>query len=303
MSKPPGYFLIRVSESRIGYTLSYRAGDRCRHFMIDALEDGQYIILGENRRHRHLQDLVDFHRRTPIMPFSQVLTVACGQSSNNSIDYAELLFPQRQPPANTRLLPTNPPSTTPLAPPLQDIPPAIPYRPNNLTDPTVPLQNRLYPCLEDGFGHASAPRPATPVPKTRKRYEASSNQPPEVPSRSCVPVKQNQACIRTVSAPESPSTPTAAQQPVRNPEAKPSVLTNLKKKFQKNRSSSQDNTYAEVNVEAADGSRTTESEYQEISGDRAVMGSPFSYTCPDVRLTDEVFPQEYLKPPPFAPGY
>lgn len=24
MAKPPGYFLIRVSESRIGYTLSYR---------------------------------------------------------------------------------------------------------------------------------------------------------------------------------------------------------------------------------------------------------------------------------------
>ncbi len=47
--------------------------------MIDALEDGHYIILGENRRHRFLQDLVDFHRRTPIMPFTEVLTVACGQ--------------------------------------------------------------------------------------------------------------------------------------------------------------------------------------------------------------------------------
>lgn len=61
----------------ISMTLSTE--DRCRHFMIDALEDGHYIIVGENRRHRFLQDLVDFHRRTPIMPFSEVLTVACGQ--------------------------------------------------------------------------------------------------------------------------------------------------------------------------------------------------------------------------------
>lgn len=111
MPKPPGYFLIRVSETRIGYTLSLRCvfvgleelcaalhthtvqspallhffvlppsvEDRCRHFMVDVLEDGQYIIVGEDRRHRFLQDLVDFHRRTPIIPFYQVLTVACGQ--------------------------------------------------------------------------------------------------------------------------------------------------------------------------------------------------------------------------------
>lgn len=118
MSKPPGYFLIRVSESRIGYSLSYRqvfaglkgalfqslhsrpqstvespilfillniqsltlsAEDRCRHFMIDVLEDGHYTVVGESRRHRFLQDLVDFHRRAPIIPFNEVLTVACGQ--------------------------------------------------------------------------------------------------------------------------------------------------------------------------------------------------------------------------------
>ncbi|KAF7663669.1 hypothetical protein LDENG_00204350 [Lucifuga dentata] len=86
MSKPPGYFLIRVSESRIGYTLSYRAEDRCRHFMIDVLEGGHYyIIVGENVRHRFLQDLVDFHRRIPIMPFSDMLTVPCRQVRKCSV--------------------------------------------------------------------------------------------------------------------------------------------------------------------------------------------------------------------------
>uniref|UniRef100_A0A674PPP7 SH2 domain-containing protein n=1 Tax=Takifugu rubripes TaxID=31033 RepID=A0A674PPP7_TAKRU len=75
--RPRGCFLIRVSESRAGYTLSYRAEDRCKHFMIDVMEDGCFIIVGEKRRHQFLQDLVDFHRHTPITPSTEVLTLAC----------------------------------------------------------------------------------------------------------------------------------------------------------------------------------------------------------------------------------
>ncbi|KAM9357535.1 hematopoietic SH2 domain-containing protein homolog [Symphorus nematophorus] len=320
MPKPPGYFLIRVSESRIGYTLSYRAEDRCRHFMIDALGDGHYIIVGENRRHRFLQDLVDFHRRTPIMPFSEVLTVACGQSSDDKTDYAELLFPQRH--HNTSLLPNNsllPSLSQPISP--EDIPPALPYRPNNLRNSTIMSPNspptRLYPSLEEEYPHATSPLPATPVAMARSRYLAdnpSSNQRPEVPARSTVPpLKQNQACIRTVSAPESPSAPAATEhplganiQPVKNQEPKPSGFTNLKnlkKKFQKRRSVSQEIMYTEVNAEAIQRSGSVENEYQEITGEQTSNCPPCSNTCSDIRLTDRGLPQEYLPPPPFAPGY
>ncbi|XP_076583077.1 hematopoietic SH2 domain-containing protein homolog [Chaetodon auriga] len=318
MSKPPGYFLIRVSESRIGYTLSYRTEDRCRHFMIDALEDGQYIIVGENRRHRCLQDLVDFHRRTPIMPFNEVLTVACGQTSNDKTDYAELLFPQRYPHNNTSLLPNNlllPCESQPVS--QEDIPPALPYRPNNLRNSAILSPSRLYPSLEEEYPHVTSPLPATamPVPMTRNKYMADnppSNRPPEVPARTSVPpLKLNQACIRTVSAPESPSTPTATEhspgvtiQSVKNQEAKLSVVTNLKnlkKKFHKKRSTSQELMYTEINVEATVRSENTDNEYQEITGEQA---SPqFSYTSTVARPTDGGLPQEYLPPPPFAPGY
>ncbi|XP_070764955.1 hematopoietic SH2 domain-containing protein homolog [Enoplosus armatus] len=316
MSKPPGYFLIRVSESRIGYTLSYRAGDRCRHFMIDALEDGHYTIAGENIRHRFLQDLVDFHRRTPIMPFTEVLTVACGQTSNDKTDYAELLFPQRHPNPNTSLLPNiflHPSVSHPISP--EDVPPALPYRPNIMRNSAVLSPNRLYPSLEEEFTHVTSPYPATPVPMTRNRYTANnppSNQPPEVPARSSVPpLKQNQACIRTVSAPESPSIPTEHTfgtniQSAKIQEAKSSVVTNLKnlkKKFQKKRSTSQEFMYAEIDMEATDMSGNTENEYHEITGEQTFNDPPFSYTCTDVRLTDGGLPQEYLAPPPFAPGY
>lgn len=59
-------------------SLHVSAEDRCRHFMINAVEDG-YVIVGENRCHRRLQDLVDFHRKYPMMLYNEVLTVACGQ--------------------------------------------------------------------------------------------------------------------------------------------------------------------------------------------------------------------------------
>ncbi|KAM9384680.1 hematopoietic SH2 domain-containing protein homolog [Pholidichthys leucotaenia] len=310
-SKPPGYFLIRVSESRIGYTLSYRDVDRCKHFMIDALEDGHYIIVGESRHHRCLQDLVDFHRRTPILPFCQVLTVACGQLSNDKTDYAELLFSQRGPGFNTILPPDNflPPCTNqPVSP--DDIPPALPYRPKSLMISTVPSStsqlNKLYPSLECEFQHVPSTPPAMPVPKARKIYTADNSpsiQSPKVPSRSFAPTKLTEASITEVSN----SLPTSAAsdhqsctniQPVKNQEAKQSVVTNLKnlkKKFHKKISSSEENTYAEI----TDISGNTEHEYQEIS--LPFSGSPAFST--NANLAAEELPQEYLPPPPFAPGY
>ncbi|XP_072245691.1 hematopoietic SH2 domain-containing protein homolog isoform X2 [Leuresthes tenuis] len=314
MSKPPGYFLIRVSESRVGYTLSYRAEDRCRHFMVDVLEDGQYIIVGESRRHRFLHDLVDFHRRTPIMPFNQVLTVACGQSSNDRTDYAELLFPWKHPTSNSSSQQNySPLPSTSHKVSQDDVRPALPYRPNNWMNSTAPSPNsqpnRLYPCLED---HITSPLPATPVPKTRRRYAADnppSNQPPEVPSRSFLPQRQNQACIRTVSAPQSASramssiqTLCTELQPLKIQEAKMSVvanLKNLKKKFQKKTNSLQDNAYAEINLETSDTNEDTENEYQEITEEQNFRSHLYDT---DGRLTDQVLPQEYMQPPPFAPG-
>lgn len=329
MPKPPGYFLIRVSESRIGYTLSYRAEDRCRHFMIDAMEDGDYIILGENTRHRLLQDLVDFHRRTPIMPYSEVLTVPCGQATNDKVDYAELLFPQRHLTPKSISPPNN--SQQPIKSHTvsqEDIPPALPHRPNNLRPAVALPQNsqpsRLYPSLEEQCSFVISSPPDMPVPTTRKRYTAMDtppSQPPVVPSRSSMPLpKPNQSCIQTISRPEGASASASTVhpqdynvQPVKAQDTKLSVvcnLKNLKKKFHKKRSTSLEYVYEDINVEAdqrvksAESSEDTEHEYQEIPGlQQMVEGSHFSHNCTPVRRSDGVLPQEYLPPPPFAPGY
>lgn len=263
------------------------------------------------------------------MPYSEVLTVPCGQATNDKIDYAELLFPQRcltpksiSPPNNS----LQPIKSHPVS--QEDIPPALPHRPANLRHSVALLPNsqpgRLYPSLEDQFSFVISSPPDMPVPAPRKRFSATDtppSQPPAVPSRSCMPLpKPNQSGIQTISRPESPSGPAAAVhphdanvQPVKGHDTKPSVvsnLKNLKKKFQKKRSSSLDYVYEDIHVEAdqrvksAESSEDTEHEYQEIPGlQYRAEGSHFSYNCSPARRSDGVLPQEYQPPPPFAPGF
>ncbi|XP_066567547.1 myosin-IIIb isoform X2 [Amia ocellicauda] len=88
--KPLGCFLIRVGQSREGYTLSYRGQDRCRHYMIEMQTNGKYVILGEDRAHASLPDLVEYHSKVGIKPFMELLTVPCGQRCDQEPDYEEL---------------------------------------------------------------------------------------------------------------------------------------------------------------------------------------------------------------------
>ncbi|KAG7476572.1 hypothetical protein MATL_G00084410 [Megalops atlanticus] len=95
--KPIGCFLIRVGQSRAGYTLTYRGKDRCRHYMIEMQTNGKYVILGEDRAHPSLPDLVEYHTRVGIKPFMELLTVPCGQMCDQEPDYEELKNPMLAP--------------------------------------------------------------------------------------------------------------------------------------------------------------------------------------------------------------
>ncbi|XP_033820649.2 hematopoietic SH2 domain-containing protein homolog [Periophthalmus magnuspinnatus] len=277
MCKPPGYFLIRVSESRIGYTLSYRAEDCCRHFMIDAVKDG-YIILGDDRHHRHLEDLVDFHRKFPITPFNALLTMPCGQISDIKTDYAELLFPQNM--------------TTSAS--VEDVPPVVPYKPDNLMDSAAPPSNAqpssLYPSLD--MFHSAMP----PVDLALTFSSAQSSQPPELPSRNGNPVMSKTPCIRTRS--RLPSHPKDHRNPT---ESLTSVVNNLKKfkkKLYRKNSSSDQAIYEEIQVNAE--VKPEANPYEEIADRQIVQDEHVSYSC---IAFGAALPQEYLAPPPFAPGH
>uniref|UniRef100_A0A8C8D2S8 Uncharacterized protein n=1 Tax=Oncorhynchus tshawytscha TaxID=74940 RepID=A0A8C8D2S8_ONCTS len=88
--KPVGCFLIRVGQSREGYTLTYKGANRCRHYMIEMQSNGKYVILGEDKAHPSLPDLVQHHSRVGIKPFNELLTTSCGQTCDQNTDYEDL---------------------------------------------------------------------------------------------------------------------------------------------------------------------------------------------------------------------
>ncbi|NXN45061.1 SH22A protein, partial [Rhinoptilus africanus] len=73
--QPPGCFLVRFSESTVGFVLSYRGRERCRHFILDQLPDGRYVILGERSTHAELADLLRPSATAPLTPYHEFLTV------------------------------------------------------------------------------------------------------------------------------------------------------------------------------------------------------------------------------------
>ncbi|XP_076218940.1 myosin-IIIb-like [Aptenodytes patagonicus] len=99
IDKPLGCFLVRISQSRPGYTLTYRGEGRCRHYMIQMQPNARYVILGEDRAHASLTELVQYHQTVGIQPFMEILTVPCGQKSSESLDYEDLECLRVGPPA------------------------------------------------------------------------------------------------------------------------------------------------------------------------------------------------------------
>ncbi|NXI61168.1 SH22A protein, partial [Anseranas semipalmata] len=77
--QPQGCFLVRFSESTVGFVLSYRGQDRCRHFVLNQLPDGRYVILGEHSAHAELADLLRHYAAAPVTPYREFLTVPCGR--------------------------------------------------------------------------------------------------------------------------------------------------------------------------------------------------------------------------------
>ena len=89
-----GCFLVRVSENRFGYTLSYRVSDRCRHYMVEQDTRGRYALVGADKVAPSLNALVDHFRRNRINEYGDMLREPCGQEIINGeeqCNYGELL--------------------------------------------------------------------------------------------------------------------------------------------------------------------------------------------------------------------
>mmetsp|Transcript_4923 Transcript_4923/g.12751 ORF Transcript_4923/g.12751 Transcript_4923/m.12751 type:complete len:985 (-) Transcript_4923:966-3920(-) len=84
-----GTFLIRLAESRYGYSLSIIWRGRVKHFAIDLDEKGMHTIRGNSRKYRYLNQIVAFHKNHSITDQGDRLLYPCNPGGERN-DLAEL---------------------------------------------------------------------------------------------------------------------------------------------------------------------------------------------------------------------
>ncbi|XP_049579282.1 SH2 domain-containing protein 7-like [Syngnathus scovelli] len=81
--KQEGCFLIRISDKAIGYVLSYRGRDRCRHLVIKQSDAGRFVVCGAAEEHDTVPDIIRHYSRNPIEPFGEYLKSSCFEAPAN----------------------------------------------------------------------------------------------------------------------------------------------------------------------------------------------------------------------------
>ncbi|KAM3608750.1 uncharacterized protein V6R79_004036 [Siganus canaliculatus] len=95
--KELGCFLIRLSDKAIGYILSYKGRDRCRHFMINQSESGQFVVYGDTEGFNTVSDLIECYKTNPIQPFGEYLTSSCFEALNEELYDIIQFIPKNNP--------------------------------------------------------------------------------------------------------------------------------------------------------------------------------------------------------------
>ncbi|XP_072770958.1 uncharacterized protein sh2d7 [Nerophis lumbriciformis] len=80
--KALGCFLIRLSDKAIGYILSYKGLDRCRHFVITQNQDGLFVLSGDCQTYHSITELIEHYKVSPIQPFGEYLTTSCFEANS-----------------------------------------------------------------------------------------------------------------------------------------------------------------------------------------------------------------------------
>ncbi|XP_060891391.1 SH2 domain-containing protein 7-like [Labrus mixtus] len=150
--KELGCFLIRLSYKAIGYILSYKGRDRCRHFVINQSESGQFVICGDAVGHDTVSGLIEYYKSSFIQPFGEYLTSSCFEMLNEDLYDIIRVSPTEKPAAtvrdvlnvhmrSTEQLPARPPKSVRTQ---EEVPP-LPRRSRNLdTAPLNDQDNVLY---------------------------------------------------------------------------------------------------------------------------------------------------------------
>ncbi|XP_063915927.1 SH2 domain-containing protein 4A-like isoform X2 [Zophobas morio] len=86
LDRPYGSFLVRLSERIWGYAISYRAQEKCKHYLVSATATNKYQFLGNNQiEHNSLRDLIDYHRHHPLTGGEKLID-ACPRSPDSTLN-------------------------------------------------------------------------------------------------------------------------------------------------------------------------------------------------------------------------
>ncbi|XP_070764228.1 SH2 domain-containing protein 7-like [Enoplosus armatus] len=144
--KELGCFLIRLSDKAIGYILSYKGKDRCRHFVINQSESGQFVVSGDTEGHDTVSDLIEYYKTSPIQPFEEYLTSSCFEALNEELYDVIQVSPKEQPVAAVRTVKNTQKQQRNLA---SEQPPTWPPKSNRTLEEVPPLPRRSW-LLESG---------------------------------------------------------------------------------------------------------------------------------------------------------
>ncbi|KAM4734664.1 uncharacterized protein FYW61_007709 [Anableps anableps] len=203
--KELGCFLIRLSDKAIGYILSYKGRDRCRHFVISQSETGRFIVCGDTEGHTTLFDLIEHYKTKPIEPFGEYLTSSCyGNLSEDLYDIIQV-NPKEKPAAPLRAAKKvhkqqinsateQQPVRAPRSNRTQEEVPPLPRRTRHVESTTVSNDGVLYAQL----------RKQTPKDASRVRHTSKDKSPDPNQGKAEKPSKeQNNGRCSPPSDPES----------------------------------------------------------------------------------------------------
>ncbi|XP_038640285.1 SH2 domain-containing protein 7-like [Scyliorhinus canicula] len=170
-----GHFLIRLSDRAIGYILSYKGTDRCRHFVIQQLKNGRYMIDGSIHTHKSLPALIAYYMTEVIQPFGEVLTESCSQYERGSL-YDQISFNPPHNPSSEEAENKEPSARRPGGHPQSEEvsrrPPAIPPKLNRILN-----ARRMNSSLESTSSNSEEWDIAPPLPaRTSLVFEEESQE-------------------------------------------------------------------------------------------------------------------------------
>ncbi|KAL6106722.1 sh2d7 [Pungitius sinensis] len=144
--KELGCFLIRLSDKAMGYILSYKGGDRCRHFVINQSESGQFVVCGDTEQHDSVADLIEYYKSSPIQPFGEYLASSCFEALDEQLYDFIQVSPKEEPVAIAKAVK---PKRKPLINSASEQPPARPPKGNRTQEVVPPLPRRNRPVSGD----------------------------------------------------------------------------------------------------------------------------------------------------------